>query len=443
MKTINQGFEEVPLDNLKMHPRNANQGDFGAIQESIDTNGFFGAVTANRRTGHILAGNHRYKVAKDQHAATIPVIWVDVDEEAELRILLADNRTTRLGHDDENALAALLSELALSDGGLAGTGFDGDDLDDIIERMAGGGGGGSELLVDPDDVPENAPTRCNTGDLWQLGRHRLLCGDSTKREDVERLMGGEKASLCFTSPPYKNQRDYTSDATEILQDWDALMSGVFFNAPLTDDAQILVNLGLIHKDGEWIPYWETWIKWMQSQGWKCFGWYVWDQGAGMPGDWNGRLAPSHEFIWHFNKKSVKPAKARECIHAGEKHSGKGQRGKDGYVKQRSHQNAEIQSHAIHDSVFRVNRQGASHDAGGHPAPYPVGLPVLALESWGGNVFEPFCGSGTTIIAAEQLGRKCYGIELSPRYCDVILARWEKATGQTATLLEAGNGNEGT
>jgi ParB-like chromosome segregation protein Spo0J len=119
VKTINEGFENVPLANLKMHPRNVNQGDFGAIQESIEANGFFGAVTANKRTGHILAGNHRYKVAKEQHAASIPVIWVDVDEEAELRILLADNRTARIGHDDENATgqtAKLLSDSKTSGG---------------------------------------------------------------------------------------------------------------------------------------------------------------------------------------------------------------------------------------------------------------------------------------------------------------------------------------
>jgi ParB-like chromosome segregation protein Spo0J len=137
MKTINEGFENVPIQNLKMHPRNVNQGDFGAIQESIEENGFAGAITANRRTGHIIDGNHRYKVAKHEGVATVPVIWVDVDEERELRLMLAFNRTTRLGHDDENALAALLSELALTDGGLSGTGFDGDDLDDLIGRVAG------------------------------------------------------------------------------------------------------------------------------------------------------------------------------------------------------------------------------------------------------------------------------------------------------------------
>jgi hypothetical protein len=184
VKTINTGFEEVPLQNLKMHPRNVNQGDFGAIQESIEGNGFFGAITANKRTGHILAGNHRYKVAKEQHAATIPVIWVDVDEQQELRILLADNRTARLGHDDENALAALLSELSLSDDGLKGTGFDGDDLDEIIGRMAGGvgeaggveepdGGNYSRKIEAPTYVPtQNEPPAI--GSLSKVEKYEAL-----------------------------------------------------------------------------------------------------------------------------------------------------------------------------------------------------------------------------------------------------------------------------
>ena len=268
------------------------------------------------------------------------------------------------------------------------------------------------------------------GRLRLRSRHRVLCGDSTKAEDVERLMDGEKADLCFTSPPYGQQRDY-GVAKELVQDWDGLMRGVFANLPMSDAGQVLVNLGLIHRDGEWIPYWDSWIEWMREQGWRRFGWYVWDQGPGMPGDWNGRLAPSHEFIWHFNKQSVRAEKARECKHAGESHGGKGQRGSDGKVKQRSAGTAAVQSHAIHDSVFRVNRQGAMHDADGHPAPYPVNLPSIAMQSWSGLAYEPFCGSGTTLIAAEQLDRRCFGMEIDPAYCDVIVRRFENLTGEEA------------
>lgn len=134
-KIINQAIVNVPISLLKPHERNVNQGDFGAIAESIETNGFFGCLVVSRRTGHILVGNHRYHVAKSQGFSELPCAYVDVSPEEELRILLADNRTARLGMDDEAGLAALLAELASTDIGLTGTGFDGDDLDALIGSL--------------------------------------------------------------------------------------------------------------------------------------------------------------------------------------------------------------------------------------------------------------------------------------------------------------------
>ena len=90
-------------------------------------------------------------------------------------------------------------------------------------------------------------------------------------------MNGEKADLCFTSPPYGQQRDY-EEAKEIVQDWDALMSGVFSNLRMKEDGQVLVNLGLIHRNNEVQLYWENWVQWMRDHGWRRFGWYVWNQG---------------------------------------------------------------------------------------------------------------------------------------------------------------------
>ena len=277
------------------------------------------------------------------------------------------------------------------------------------------------------------------GRLRLQSRHRLLCGDSTKPADVTRLMDGEAADLCFCSPPYGHQRDYTEESREVCSDWDRMMNGVFeaIDLVMAEDGQVLVNLGMIHRDGEWIPYWDGWIAWMRSRGWRRFAWYVWDQGPGLPGNWSGRLAPAHEFIWHFCRTPKQPVKARECAHAGEikKAKGGGQRRKDGTVGDRSGGDLPVQSHAIHDSVFRVNRQGAAHDAGGHPAPYPVGLPALAMQSWPGLVYEPFCGSGTTMVAAEQTGNRCCAMEISPAYCDIVLARMRALTGEEAIRWE--------
>ena len=130
-------YEMVPIGRLKSHERNVNQGDFGAIQESIEANGFFGALVCQRSSRRILAGNHRFAVAQKLGYTELPVTWVDVDDEAALRILLADNRTGRLGTDNSAALAELLAELAGTDTGLAGTGYDGDALDQLIADLAG------------------------------------------------------------------------------------------------------------------------------------------------------------------------------------------------------------------------------------------------------------------------------------------------------------------
>lgn len=135
MKIINQALEQVPVATLRLHPRNVNQGDVGAIHESIEANGFYGAVIAQRSTGYVLAGNHRLQAAQHAGAAEVPVIWVDVDDTEALRILLADNRTTRLGHDDPQALAELLQEILADAGTLQGTGYDGDALDELLRDL--------------------------------------------------------------------------------------------------------------------------------------------------------------------------------------------------------------------------------------------------------------------------------------------------------------------
>lgn len=266
-------------------------------------------------------------------------------------------------------------------------------------------------------------------------RHRLICGDSTSADDVASVMNGQDADLCFTSPPYAQQRDYGA-AKEKISNWDALMFGVFSILPAKAGAQVLVNLGLVHRDGEWMPYWSEWIEWMRQAGWKRFGWYVWDQGPGLPGDWNGRLAPSHEFIFHFNRQPRKPHKTVESKHAGKTIGGGGIRGKDGVVKAKTHTGKVSGTHRIPDSVFRVMRHKGKVDGGSHPAVFPVALVEAALDAYakGGDVlYEPFCGSGTQIIGAEKFGARCFGVELDPAYCDVAVRRFQLFTGEDVVL----------
>ena len=182
-RIINESYEIVPIDQIRPHPRNPRQGDVGAIQQSIEANGFYGACVVQRSTGHILAGNHRWKGARAAGEKTIPVTWVDCDDDRALRILLADNRTSDIASYDDNALAELLRSIQLDTGTLLGTGFDGEALDELLEGL-GLGGGGTDGLTDEDATPEppEAPVTI-LGDLWLLGSY-VECPHCGAKTDV-------------------------------------------------------------------------------------------------------------------------------------------------------------------------------------------------------------------------------------------------------------------
>jgi DNA modification methylase len=148
-----------------------------------------------------------------------------------------------------------LAELSEAGYDLVRTGFDDDELAKMLADLGDDDGAAPEQDSDPeadDEVPEPPKQPISrTGDVWQLGPHRLICGDASDPVAIATLMQGEQASLCFTSPPYGNQRDYTSGG---IADWDGLMRGVFAQVPMAADGQVLVNLGLIHRDNEFILY---------------------------------------------------------------------------------------------------------------------------------------------------------------------------------------------
>jgi DNA modification methylase len=423
-------LERIKLDALTCDPANVRKHDqrnLDAIKGSLQRFGQQHPIIVDA-AGVIRAGNGRYMAMRALGWSECDIVRSDLTGSEATAFAIADNRTAELATWDDDALAQQLAALQIEDEELAlATGYD----EKEIAALAL-----DSVEVQEDEIPEPpADPITKPGDLWLLGDHRLLCGDSTKEEDVARLMDGAKADLCFTSPPYGQQRDYTEEGKAKVADWDGLMRGVFANLPMTESGQVLVNLGLIHREGEWIPYWDGWIGWMREQGWRRFGWYVWDQGFGLPGDWQGRFAPSHEFVFHFNRKAEKPDKtqAKQEASIGIK-NGKGMRRKDGTVQESlSSPDACLAATKIPDSVIRINRN-SNMDAfarANHPATFPVAFPVFFQNAWPGCTYEPFCGSGTTLIAAEQLGRKCYGMEISPAYCDVIVKRWETLTGKKA------------
>ena len=148
-------FEMVPIGRLKVHPKNVNEADLGAIIESIKAQGFYGALVAQRGTNFVCVGNHRLLAARQLGFDTLPVTWIDCDDETALRVMIADNATTRRGHDNPAALAELLAELAATETGLgAGLGYDGDDLDQLISDLSRTGIDANDLNAEWDGMPE-------------------------------------------------------------------------------------------------------------------------------------------------------------------------------------------------------------------------------------------------------------------------------------------------
>lgn len=398
------------------------------IAASIKEFGWTNPILIDGENG-IIAGHGRLLAAMKLKQDEVPTIELSGLSDAQKRAyILADNKLAQNAGWDNDLLGIELGGLADEGFDLSLIGFNELELRGLLEPMEG--------LTDPDAVPD-APEIAVTqpGDVWLLGKHRLVCGDSTNADDVAKLMAGGVADLCFTSPPYAQQRDYKAE----ISDWDALMNGVFSILPVKAGAQVLVNLGLVHEGGRVNSYWDAWLEYMTTCEWPLFGWYVWDQGSGMPGNWNGRLAPSHEFVFHFAKKPSQSSKwvDKKPGNIKANNSTKGAfRQKDGSLKPVYSGQAYAQPTKVADSVIRVNRAPSESAGKGHPAMFPVALCEYIYNSYakaGDAIYEPFAGGGTSFIACEKFGAACHGLELSPTYCDVIVKRWEDFTGETATL----------
>ncbi len=442
-----------PVAELRAHPGNARVHGAAQIEQikaSMLAFGFTNPLLVDE-AGVLIAGHGRLEAALALGIGKVPTIVLRHLSAAQKEALrLADNRIAENATWDQALLRDALAVVqAAPDLDLAALGFSAAELDDILaaagEAVSDGDApealsapavqGGRDGAAATEDAPAEDPADAEpepprqavarVGDIWLMGEHRLACGDSTNRSTVARVMAADRAALLFTSPPYGNQRDYTTGG---VSDWDALMQGVFahLDGALRRDAQVLVNLGLIHREGEWQPYWQGWLDWMRAQGWRRFGLYAWDQGPGLPGDWNGRLAPAFELVFHFNREARQANKIVPCKWAGTPNKGSGLRAADGEVKAYTHIGLPVQEMRIPDSVLRITRHKGRGIETEHPAVFPVALPEFLLRAYtdeGDVVFEPFGGSGTTILAGQRTGRRVRAIELAPAYVDLAIARW--------------------
>jgi DNA modification methylase len=246
------------------------------------------------------------------------------------------------------------------------------------------------------------------GDLWQIGAHRLLCGDSTKREDVERVMGGERAELLFTSPPYSDMREYTGEGDLSLENLVKFIPA-FYNYC---NYQV-INLGLQRKDKEIYPYWDEYIKSAKGCGYKFLSWNVWSRESAKTIAHQTAFIPiAHEWIFVFgnNDKDLNRTKPM----------------KQSYLNDKRKSNNYINTQIVSITTIQAEMDRNEYK---HPARFPVEFPteyIEAMTNEGELVVEPFCGSGTTLVACQNLSRRGRAIEISPAYCAVTLERMATA-----------------
>jgi DNA modification methylase len=408
------------------------------VGDSIDDPGigWAGACLYNERTGKLLDGHLRRDHAYEKRLA-VPVLVGNWSPEKEATIMVLLDQSTGMARADTSKLLALFQKAApptersldilkrLTE--RQGVVFPDDPTDDGTDEGddTGGSPGDEDAearkrqeLLDKWAVEPGSLWHCQSKDGLRI--HRLMCGDSTSDKDVARLFDGRHADMVLTSPPYAQQRDYSGD----MPPWDDLMRGVFTTIPAGPDTQILVNLGIAYKEACLDLYWLEWMGWMKSRGWRPFAWYVWDQTTGLPGDYNGRLAPSHEFLFHFNKKAIGPNKIVPCKGAGILDSFKDERGPEGIVKPKKPPQ-ETQQFKIHDSVFRVMKATSQGIAHLHPAIMAVNFAREVIECYSQanhNVYDPFGGAGSTVMACEESGRTGFAMEIHPPYVSIILER---------------------
>lgn len=195
MRAVAVEVVEVDVDSLELHPENPRSGDVGAISQSIKRNGWFGALVAQSSTRRVLVGNHRLIAARQLRLPAVPVHWIDVDDLTARRILLADNRTSDLASYNETDLVALL-QTHIQEDDLLGTGWDADDLDDLLRFIE------PAAIVETGAEPAPLEPITSVGDLIHLGNHRLICGDTTDAAVVGRLIDGKTLTVVHADPPY-------------------------------------------------------------------------------------------------------------------------------------------------------------------------------------------------------------------------------------------------
>jgi len=371
--------------NWRTHPKLQEKALEGALEDI----GWIQDVIVNERTGKLLDGHLRVELAKKRGEHKIPVVMVDLSEEEEELALITLDPITAMAEADKDMLNDLIERCKT----------DNQKVKDLLQNIAE-----KEKLpigkkvAEEDDYepPAEIETDIVRGDIYQLGRHRVMCGDSTCREDVERLMNGKKADMVFTDPPYAAFGSSTGLAENIVDD---KMIRPFFKEILSSIRKNTKPFRHIYLCCDWRSY-STFWEINRDVGLAPKNLIVWHKPNARLGS---MYSNSHEFLFFLSNKY----KERMTQSVGKERTVYGE--------------TNVWVYSIDTNKKRL-----------HNAEKPIVLLERSINNSSDEnelILDPFLGSGTTLIACEQLDRICYGMEISPQYCEVICQRWEKLTGE--------------
>lgn len=437
--------EQWPIEKLVPYAKNSrthSEDQIAQLAASIKEWGFTSAILVDE-DGGIIAGHGRVMAARKLGLASLPVMVAAGWSEAQKRAyVIADNKLALNAGWDNELLALELAELDGLGFDVELTGFSDEEIKALMPVEV------TEGLTDPDDAPavqENPVTV--PGDVWVMGKHRVICGDCKSLGDIDKILQGKRINLVVTSPPYASQREYDTSSKfqpihpdDYVSWYQDVASNIMSN--LAEDGSYFCN---IKPNAEGIKrelyVFDLVLAHVRDWGWNFAEEFCWER-AGIPQQVSRRFKNQFEPIYHFTRGEWKfrPDEVKHESKAVPKARGKGAGNTNAALRQ-GHVSAVEGNHIAEGMAYPGNRLPTfQSEALGHPAAYPVGLPEFFIKAYtdpGDLVFDPFMGSGSTLIAAEKNGRVACGTEVSPLYTDLIVKRWQQFTGQKAVHAESG------
>ena len=376
----------LPADYNPRKDLKPGDSEYEKLKHSIEQFGYVEPVIWNKATGRVVGGHQRLKVMQDMGITEIDCVVVDMPEDKEKALNIALNKIS--GDWDKDKLALLIADLQGADFDVSLTGFEPAEIDDLFKDTL-------KDSVKDDDFDVGAelekPTMTKPGDIWMLGRHRLICGDSTKAETYDLLMGNTKANLVITDPPYNV--NYEGSAGKIKND--NMADDAFYNfllaaytqmhSAMADDASIYV----FHADTEGLNFRRAFA----DAGFYLSGCCIWKKQSLVLG--------RSPYQWQHEP----------CLYGWKKN------GKHQWYTGRKE-----------TTIWEFDKPKKNGD---HPTMKPIPLlayPIMNSSMSNSVVLDPFGGSGSTLIACEQTDRICYTVELDEKFCDVIVKRYIEQVG---------------